>query len=272
LSLRRADIRFALPRPVRSAVVLGDMPAWEDGLREAGIEAASPTRGQAPQLVVAPARLAAQALALTPELLVLENGAPRILDRQEWSMRVLLLLPDRDHPELLLPAGAGDAVRYAVRHWRGATTAATRARNLVARELLARGVVPPGRAATTVAARTGGPPFLVAAALEALPVGDVRWFAAFGPWAHAFSRGAFYLFPPEEAEPAWVLKFARVTGLRGLFDKDEEGLRVAERAGSVVDVDADHVVAAFGKARAGHETDVAGPNHTEARHQILIRA
>jgi hypothetical protein len=192
-------------------------------------------------------------------MLVLENAGRGSLPAG-WSTRVLLLLPDRDRPELLLPAGAGAAVRYAVRHWRGGTTGVMRARNLVARELLARGVVPPGRAATTVAARTSGPPFLVAAALEALGVDGVQWFLAFGPWAHSFSRGAFYLFERHEAQPAWVVKFARIPGLRRLFDKDEQGLRLAERAGAIVGEHAPRLVGRFeaGGLEASIETAATG--------------
>jgi hypothetical protein len=245
LSLRRADPRFALPRPVRRAVVLGELDSWQDGLREAGIEASS--GGTRPELVVAPAALAGKALSLAPEMLVLEGGRPeRGLAAAGWATRVLLPLPDAARPELLIAAGQGNAARYAVRHWRPGATRRARARNALARELIARGIVPPGRAPTTVAARSDRPPFPVAAALETLPSDDVRWFAAFGAWAHPFSRGAFYLFPRAAREPAWVVKFARMPGLEPLFDQDEQGLRLAERTGGVVAAHAPRLVARFG--------------------------
>lgn len=244
MGLRRADPRFALPRPVRSAVVLGRLAEWRDGLDQAGVETSTGSPGGAPDLVVAPAALADQALALKPELLLLEGGGlRRRLRAESWSPLVLLPLPEPARPELLLPAGHPAPVRYAIRHWRTGTSRLRRARNVLAGELLARGVVPPGRQPVTAAARRAGPPFLVAAALDALPVDRVDWFAAFGLWAHPFSRGAFYLFAPGEPGPSWVLKFARVPGLEHLFDEDERGLRLAERSGPIVSAHAPRLIA-----------------------------
>jgi hypothetical protein len=266
VSLRRIDVRFALPRPVRRAVVLGDLPSWREGLAQAGIETVPAAGAEQPQLVVAPSSLMREALTLAPEMLVLEGGRRlRSLQAGGWSGQVLLLLPDLERPELLLPAGEEDAVRYAVRHWREGLTPLTRARNVLVREFLARGFIPPGRSATTVAARSNGPPFLVAAALEALPVDDVRWFAAIGTWAHAGSRGAFYLFPPDAAEPAWVVKFARVPGLSGPFVRDEQGLRLAERTGGIVATHAPRLLGRFEVSglEASIETAATGSRLTD---------
>jgi Phosphotransferase enzyme family len=231
MSLRRADPRFALPRPVTTATVVGDLPGWRDGLEQAGVEVIS---GRA-ELVVAPAGRATEALALEPELLVLEGGRPaRRLRAAGWSPLVLLPLPDAERPELLLPAGRAASVRYAVRHWRAGTSTATRARNVLARELVARRIVPPGRRTLTAASRTGGDPFFVSAARDALEVEPADWFASFGRWARPFSRGAFFLFAGQDPAPEWVLKFARIPGLERLFDRDERGLRLAERSPPVV--------------------------------------
>ena len=250
---------------MKRAVVLGGLQAWRDGLATAGVETVPEVGRETPELVVAPARLASQALGLRPEMVVLEDGRLRAPRARDWSERVLLLLPDLERPELLLPAGAGDAVRYAVRHWRGGGRAVRSARNVIAAELLAHGIVPPGRSATTVASRTTAPPFFVASALEALPVDDVDWFAAFGRWADASTRGAFYLFAPGEAEPGWVVKFARVPGLRRLFDEDEQGLRVVERAGVIAAAHAPQLVERFetGGLEASIETAAIGSRLSE---------
>lgn len=242
MSLRRADPRFALPRLARTARLVGDLPGWRDGLEHAGVEVVD---GPA-DLVVAPARRAAEALALAPELLVLEGGRPaRRLRAARLSPLVLLPLPDAERPELLLPAGHCAPVRYAVRHWRPGTSTATRARNVLARELVARGLVPPGRRTLTVASHPGGDPFFVAAAREALEVQATDWFASFGRWAKPFSRGAFFLFAERDPAPTWVLKFARIPGLEGLFDRDERGLRLAERSPPVVSSHAPRLVGRF---------------------------
>jgi Phosphotransferase enzyme family len=242
MSLRRADPRFALPRLAGTAALIGDLPGWRDGFEQAGVEVV-PGRAE---LVVAPAGRAAEALALEPELLVLEGGRPaQRLRAAGWSPLVLLPLPEAERPELLLPAGHAAPVRYAVRHWRRGTSTATRARNVLARELLARGLVPPGRRTLTVASRPGGDPFFVAAAREALGVEAIDWFASFGRWAKPFSRGAFFLFTERDPAPPWVLKFARLPGLERLFDDDERGLRLAERSPPVVAGHAPSLVGRF---------------------------
>ena len=232
MSFRRADLRFALPQPARSATVLGGLPEWEAALEEAGLSL------DGRDLVVAPAALASEALALRPETLLLE-GRGRL---PGWSAQLLLPLPTESEPELVLPAGQPEPVRYAIRGWRPATSPAMRARNFVAREALARGFVLPGRATVTAGSRRPGPPFFVAAANRELGLGAEGWFASFGPWPQRHSRGAFYLFPAGAPEPAWVLKFARMPGLEALFDRDERGLRLVERSPEIVRNHAPRVV------------------------------
>ncbi|HJQ74079.1 MAG TPA: hypothetical protein VJ814_04295, partial [Gaiellaceae bacterium] len=88
MSLRRADPRFALPRFARTAAVLGDLPGWQDGLEQAGVELVAAERAE---LIVAPAAQAAEALASRPEHVVLEGGRPaRRLRAEGWSATVLL--------------------------------------------------------------------------------------------------------------------------------------------------------------------------------------
>src|SRR5581483_2240993 len=194
--------------------------------------------GDRPELVVAPAALAREAMALGSEFVILEGRAgARALRGGGWSTSSIVPLPDRERPELLLPVGQAEPVRYAVRRWRRGETWRRRLRNATARELIARGVSLPVRPPTIVAARTPGPPYLVARALDALPVASVNWFAAFGRWTHPYSRGAFFLLEPGAAEPSWVLKLSRMPGLGHLFDEDERGLRLVERSPAVV---ADH--------------------------------
>ena len=232
MSLRAADLRFALPAAARSAVVLGDVEGWREGLDRAGIEAAQP-----PPMVVAAAGRAREAQALEPRLLIIDGGA-RV--GKGWSTTTIVPLPNPDEPELLLPTGGGDAVRYAIRHWRAGGL-----RNTVAREALARGVPLPGRRRVTVAARKAGPPFFVARALEVVSATETEWFAAFGRFADAFSRGVFSLLPRGRTEPEWVVKFARLPGLGHLFDGDERGLAEARRAPAVVADRAPRLVARF---------------------------
>ena len=232
MSLRRADVRFALPRSPRTAVVLGGLTEWEEGLRRGGVEVG--TTGP-PDLAVAPAELARQAVATGASMLVLEGARHhRLAAADGYAVQAVLPLPDARTPELLLPLGQRDAVRYAVRRWRPGTGPLEATRNLAARELIARAVAPPGRPPTAIAAREAGAPALVAAAAELVGSARLDWFAAFGLWPNPETRGAFFLFERGRAEPNWVVKFARIPGLERLFDWDAAGLARAAAAGGLV--------------------------------------
>ena len=98
VSLRRAETRFLLPRAPSSAAVLGELPGWAEGLAEAGVEPAPPDRAD---LVVAPAAAAREALALDPELLLLEGRPGR--RRLSATGRHSLVRPRAPEPR---PAGA----------------------------------------------------------------------------------------------------------------------------------------------------------------------
>ena len=232
MSLHRADVRFALPGSPRTAVVLGGLTGWEEGLRQGGVEVG--TTGAA-DLAVAPAALAVEAAATGAPMLVLEGARRhRAAAASGYSVQAVLPLPDARTPELLLPLGQRAAVRYAVRRWRPGTTPLETTRNLAARELIARGIAPPGRAPTAIAAREAGPPAFVAAAAELVGTVRLDWFAAFGLWPNPETRGAFFLFERGRPEPDWVVKFARIPGLERVFDGDAAGLARAADAGGLV--------------------------------------
>ena len=227
MGFRRADARFLLPRPAARAVVLG-LPEWSASLAEAGVEVVGEREGE--QLVVAPAGALDAALALRPQQLLLVGGRPsRRLWTAGWSAQAVQSLPDLERPELLVPLGQRAAAAYAVRRRREPDSASQRARLRAGTELLARGLTAPGRPGLTTASQEGTRPFLVRAAAEELQLEAGEWFFAFDPWAKRFTRGALHLFGAGRAEPTWVVKFARVPGLEGLFERDEHGLRLAAR-------------------------------------------
>jgi hypothetical protein len=264
MSLRRADPRFALPRFARTAAVIGDLSEWRDGLEQAGVELVTAERAE---LIVVPSDRAAEALASQPEHVVIEGGRPaRRLRAAGLSPTVLLPLPNVDRPELLLPAGHADPVRFAVRQWRPGNSPRTRARNAVARELVARGLVPPGRRTVTVASRLPGEPFFVRAAVESLGLEAEDWFMSFGRWAKRFSRGAFFLSGEHDAAPRWVIKFGRIPGLGDIFDRDEQGLRLAAGSAELVAARAPRFVGRFevDGLHASVETAALGESLTAA--------
>jgi hypothetical protein len=213
--------------------VLGGLEEWEQGLRQGGVEVGS--GGAPPDLAVGPAEHAQAALATAAPMIVLEGtGRSRALAEAGYGQQPLLALPDHVNPELVLPLGQRNAIRYAVDRWRPGTTALERGRNLLARELLARRIAPPGRTPTTVAALEPAAPFLVTAASELIGTAPLNWFAAFGRWTHPETRGALYLFEPPASTPGWVVKFSRIPDLEHLFDWDAAGLELAGQAGGVV--------------------------------------
>jgi hypothetical protein len=143
MSLRRAEPRFALPLLPRRAVILGGLEGWRRGLEQASVETVD--AGERAELVVAPAALSREAVALAPETIIIEGGGAGMLRAAGYTVRRLLLLPDRGRPNLLLSPGEPEPSRYAIRHFRRGDNVSLRIRNVLARELLARGLVPPAK-------------------------------------------------------------------------------------------------------------------------------
>jgi hypothetical protein len=213
--------------------VLGGLDEWRLGLEHAGVDVvASPPR-RAPDLAIAPARLAPSALATGAPMLLLEGRAPGDL-RAGRSTRQLLARPGLEQPSLLIPLDDPIASGYAVEHWSVLDRRWKVMRMRVAQELLRRDRFPRVRSLVTAAVPDGGPPFMIAAATEQLDL------PAFGPWlltfgqGDALSRNVFHLFPPAQRAPAHVVKFARVPGHAEPFDRDARGLALAARAGGRV--------------------------------------
>ncbi len=228
MSLRRADLRFALPRPVRSAVVLGGLEAWAEGLRAAGVEVGE--TGVVPDVAVAPAALAPAALLTGAEAVLLEGrGGRRPLARAGLDVRRYLPLPGLDAPDLVLPLDRRGPARYALERWRPAEGTLRRARNRAVARLVETGAFPDLRPVQTVGLRAPGPPFLVAAAGSLGVPPDAGWFMTTGQ-GDPLTRGVLHLFPAGSPDPVWVLKFARVPGYSEPFDRDERGLRLAGEA------------------------------------------
>jgi hypothetical protein len=239
---------FVLPRLPRTATVLGPLDSWRAGLEQARIELTDAD----PDLVVATAAHAREAVALQPASVVIEGRAPRNA-LTGYATQTLLPLPGPDEPELLLPAGSRAAVAYALAGHTGL-------RSRLARPLLARGIVPPPASPTIVAARSSGPPAFVAAAAELLPGPVESWLPVLGAWGDPFSRGVLLLFAPGAATPRWALKFARIPGNSRPFELDERGLAVAAAAGGTVAAHAPRLLGRFsvGALEASLETATQG--------------
>ncbi len=227
MSLRRIDLRFALPHPVRRAAVL-DAEAWREALTEAGVEVAD--RGEL-DLAVASTRRAPEAAALGARAVLLEGrGGRTALRRAGYHTSRFLPLPSIEAPDLVLPLARDAPVRYALRTWRPARSQAKRARNAAVAGLARFGALPDPRPLQTLGLREPGPPLAIAAAAVFGADPEVRWFLTLGQ-GDALARAVFHLFAPVSAEPAWALKLARVPGYEEPFARDERGLALAHDTG-----------------------------------------
>lgn len=245
VSLHRVDPRFVVQHPVRRAVVLDGLEEWRSGLESAGIDVSDGSDGRAPDLAVSTPRLAGEARRTNARSIIVEGTRERPFRQQRYEARRVLLRPSRERPTLALALDQPAPVAYALEHWSVVDRRWKLARARAARTLVARGLFP-GWASpvVTVAARSTGPPDLVAAARDLGVPGDAGWFLTFGQ-GDALSRNAFQLFRPASARPDWVLKFARVAGYSTRFDDDERGLTLAHAAGDRVGAHVPRLVGRF---------------------------
>ncbi len=224
MSLRRVDLRFALPHAVRRAAVIG-LDDWRHGLDEAGVELADTDL----DLAVAPVERAAEALGLGARAVVLEGrGGARKLRRADYATTRCLPLPSIEAPDLLLPLERDAPVGYALTTWRPADTRAKQVRNR-ALASLAR-FVPDPRPLQALGLREPGPPATIAAAARFGVPADAGWFLTLGQ-GDDLTRAVFHVFAPGARNPGWVVKTARVPGYDEPFAKDEAGLALVEAAG-----------------------------------------
>ena len=207
MSLRRVDARFLLPHVPAHAAVLDSAQEWREWLPSAGVRVDA--RDGAPDLAVAGAAQAAEAAASRAGMVIVEGRrASRALRAAFPVVERFLPIPSVREPQLILPLQHRAAGDYAVRHWSLGGTVRRRARNQLARLLLAHGALPELRSVVTVGTRSAGPPFFVRAA-ESLGVPDrSEWFLTLGS-ADALARGVFHLFPPGAPEPSWAPRSSR---------------------------------------------------------------
>jgi hypothetical protein len=233
---------------VSRAVVLDGLEEWRTGLASAGIDVVDESSVRdAPDVVVSPARLAAQARSMRARSIIIEGSLERVFRGGEYQTRRLLLRPTRERPTLALPLDQPAPVSYALERWSVVDRRWKAARMQAARVLVSRGLFPSWASpVVTVATDSAGPPTLVAAADELGVPSDVSWFLTFGQ-GDALSRNAFQLFRAGCEQPEWVLKFARVAGYSERFDNDERGLRLARAAGDSI---AEHTPRLVGRFEA----------------------
>jgi hypothetical protein len=225
----RGDAVFALPAIPRTACAVGAPAGWIEDLQARGIEVVD---GRADLAVAGPGR-AAEAGRLAPAIVVDGARGLRRASRGGRSLRRLVSLPLRGSPAWIVPLDRGPALGHALGRFGADAGRAVRARNAVAARLLARGVLGRMVPAIVVGAPSSGPPALLAAAADLGVDPDARWamvVAAGSP----VRRNALLVFDAAGREPRLAIKFARVRGSTGPFEREARGLAVARAAGGRV--------------------------------------
>jgi len=246
-NLRRTDIRFVLPSPVRRALVLGGDGGWAEALQAAGI--AVSMQGQngagAPDLTVAPPAMARAAAATgAPAVLLDGPGGGAALRRAGYAVRRYLALPRRTAPDVLLPLGDGAALRAVFGDFRPAESAVHALRNRAVRVLAARDVLPDAARVQTVGLRVDGPPAALTAAGGVVAGLDpnASWFLSLGG-GDRLSRAVFHCMPRGTRRASHVVKFARVAGYVAPFEREQRVFDVLQRSPASVQAHAPRLLA-----------------------------
>jgi hypothetical protein len=262
VNLSRVDARFLLPAAPSTAVVVGALDGWSEGLATAGIEVATEA-GARPDLVVAPADRVGEALALGAPMLIVEGGAAvRPLRKRGLNVSRYLARPTIERPQVVIPVDQPAAARYATAHWAAATGKRKQLRNKLAGAAFAAKMFPSIGRLTAVATVDAQAPSVVRAAQDHGAVAR-SWLLTPGP-GDDLSRNVFHLFPEGARDPQWVLKFSRVPDYAEPFDRDEAGLTLVREAGPPVTDHAPRLLSRFmvDGLNASLETAAAGERLT----------
>ncbi|MGY1745224.1 hypothetical protein [Blastococcus sp. SYSU D00695] len=257
MTLRAADLRFLLPHPVETALVVGDgrlpgMSALAAGLREAGVQVHHRAPRAPLDLVVAPGGDGAAGLRTPARThVLLGRGGIRAADGRRPG-RPYLLRGTAAAPRLLLPLRPAGPLDYHLRTMATPASRLTRARLRGGAALVGHlprpwPLIPSGALVTVVS--DGAPADSAPAVLQAVAhlgvATDGRWLLALGT-GDELQRAVFLVL--DGPDPAWAVKFSRVPGHRASFLRDEAGLALARAAGGPV---AAHAPAHLGRVEVG---------------------
>ena len=253
-----------LPGRPQSALVLGGLTEWEDNIAALGI----PIDTKQPDVVIAPANHAEPAIALSPPYLVLLGDERRRLRGRGYVAQSVLPLPSPHDAELLVPVGDPIALRYVFTAWRQPAGLRQHARRGAVLGLARTSFITRARPCYTIAARTEGPPFVIAAASQIGLPAKSHWVFT-SPGLDSLSRAAFIVFPDGAQTPQWVVKLARLSQASEAFDLDQRGLALAVAAGPIV---AEHAPRLLGRfVAAGHHASVESAAVGEQLSVLLMR-
>jgi hypothetical protein len=244
MTLRAADLRFALPHHVDTAQVLRGSGSREVALSgtATGLAAAGVTVSGTPgtvDLVVADAADLGRALAVPARsYLLLGRPDTQAVRRSGRRATSLLVQGETSRPVALVPMRTRQALGHYLSSMTASPSTIRRVRTSTVASLVRTGLpagrlIPAGRLVTVLPAVADHDllPEIVAAARDCGLPASVQWLLALGR-GDDLQRAVFHLLDGDEVR--WVLKFSRVVGADASFSRDEAGLRLASKAGGVV--------------------------------------
>lgn len=219
--VRGADLRFVLPRPPATVQVVNARSravnhAFLEALAVAGVRLVD----AAADLVLASSRDVDAVLRLAPEMALLRGRARTTpLRAAGYHVQRLLVLPDQNHPRLVVPLTGRSAVIEALR--RPPRSRITRVSDVAAVAMLSAGVSPASRT-WTLASRIGTAPWLLRAAADAGVYTSGAWFLWLGD-GDALQRAVLHL--PSSAGGC-IVKFSRVPDNLIPFQREQDAARL----------------------------------------------
>jgi hypothetical protein len=219
-----AELRFALPNPVETLRLLPGAEHWRESFEQSGLEIRAEG---AVDLVIAPARLAAEAASIgAPSVLLQGFGGARKLRRQGYATARYLPIPSIFEPSVLVPFRSRHVSRYALENLSVPGDIVKIVRNRLLAIAAGIGIPLPGT--IVLASRKPDLPFFVQRGQEVGLPDRLDWLFSLG---RSFERSAFLLFETGASRPSWILKFSPDSSSPDAFLGDKRGLELVARLG-----------------------------------------
>ena len=210
MSLRAVDARYLLPLVPRTARVVGDLPEWREGLRIVGVDILGSDSREEPDVLVAPAELAASSLDIPARTyLFLGRPAARAARLKGLAATTYLAIPDLATPEYLVPVRQRRTMHYFYDRIRISPVRARWFRNRLAARLIGLGMPLSDSGQVTVVTATNSSPAALLSAGKATNRDADGWLLSLGP-PHAERRVVFSVFRRHCPVPEWVAKVERL--------------------------------------------------------------
>ena len=220
-TIRAADLRLTLPQPAPRIHVDPEIEEWRSSAESMGCLTIDAQDADLRVSRVSPLN-ADLMRGAPPMLLILGRAARRPLIAAGYSVERVVVRNGAHGPRLAFPIGNTSAARYALETTRPTRSAVDSARTAIVRAALRVGYAP-ADSVVTIATRTPGPPFPIAAAQHLGADASGGWIAWFGD-GDDLQRVVFHAFPYDSDVPTTVVKISRVQGNALAFAADERGL------------------------------------------------